>query len=124
VHQRLGDVVIENLDWADLLPRYDRPETLFYLDPPYWGSEGDYGPGLFARADFEQLAAALGKLDGKFLLSINDTPEIRALFAWAEIAEVRTTYTISRKDRSAEVPELLIGKGVELNAVDPQVRLL
>lgn len=27
----------------DFLDRYDRPETMFYLDPPYFGSEGDYG---------------------------------------------------------------------------------
>lgn len=124
VHVRLGDVVIENLDWADLLPRYDRPGTLFYLDPPYWGSEGDYGPDVFSRSDFEELAGALAVMEGMFLLSINDTPEIRALFAWAEIAEVTTTYTIGRKDRGAEIPELLIAKGVCLGAVDPQVRLL
>jgi len=75
LHDRLAGVVIENLDWADFLPRYDRPGTLFYLDPPYLGSESDYGSGLFVRADFERLAAALAALEGRFLLSINDAPE-------------------------------------------------
>jgi hypothetical protein len=42
-HERLTGVVIEHLPWSDFITRYDRPGTLFYLDPPYYGSEGDYG---------------------------------------------------------------------------------
>jgi DNA adenine methylase len=37
--------VIECLPWSDFVARYDSPTTLFYLDPPYWGSETDYGAG-------------------------------------------------------------------------------
>jgi len=40
--------------------RYDRPGTLFYLDPPYHGSEADYGRELFGRADFELAEQRLG----------------------------------------------------------------
>lgn len=32
---RLRGVIIENLDYRELLKRYDRPDTLFYFDPPY-----------------------------------------------------------------------------------------
>lgn len=52
------------------------------------------------------------------LVSINDTPEIRAAFAWAEIREVETRYHIS--GNSQVVRELLIGRGVDLDAVEPQ----
>jgi DNA adenine methylase len=52
LHERLAGVIIERLPWRAFLARYDTPETLFYLDPPYYGSEGDYGPGLFSPADF------------------------------------------------------------------------
>lgn len=48
-HDRLDGVVFECLDWADLIARYDSPGTLFYLDPPYFGGEDDYGKGLFDR---------------------------------------------------------------------------
>lgn len=58
VHERLAGVMIECLPWQELLRRYDRPETLFYLDPPYWDCETDYGAGMFSRSDFEALAEA------------------------------------------------------------------
>lgn len=96
LHTRLAGVVIECLDWSDFIRRYDGPETLFYLDPPYWGNEGDYGKALFGRADFARMAGQLANLQGRWILSINDVPEIRDLFAWAAIEEVTTTYTISQ----------------------------
>ncbi len=117
IHDRLSGVVIENLDWADFIPRYARPATLFYLDPPYWGSEDDYGTGLFDRGDFEKLAAALRDCDAMVLLSINDVPEVRTGFAWAQIQEVETMYGIGGPQ---VVRELLIAKGVDLAAVNPQ----
>jgi DNA adenine methylase len=94
VHARLAGVTIECLDFAEFLRRYDGPDTLFYLDPPYWGSEGDYGKALFARADFARLAEALTGLRGRFLMSINDTPEVRKLFGRFALTEVSTTYTV------------------------------
>ena len=96
LHSRLAGVVIECLDWSDFIPRYDAQGTLFYLDPPYWGNEGDYGKALFGRADFARMAGQLANLQGRWILSINDVPEIRDLFAWAAIEEVTTTYTISQ----------------------------
>jgi len=93
IHERLAGVVIERLDFEEFLRRYDRPDALFFVDPPYWGSEGDYGP-TFARADFERLAAALHRLKGRFLLTINDRPETRALFEGCSIEAVATTYSV------------------------------
>ncbi len=123
IHDRMSGVIIENLDWEDFIPKYDRAGTLFYLDPPYWGSEGDYGAGVFDRGDFESLARALEAAQGKVLLSINDAPEVRSGFAWADIEEVQTRYTIAGGDRSQMVSELLIGRGVDLAAADNQARL-
>lgn len=110
VHERLAGVVIECLPYHQLIPRYDRPETLFYVDPPYWGSEADYGPG-FAAADFARLAQLLRDLRGRFLLSLNDTPEVRALFGWAALEEVETSYSIAGARGRGQVRELLISDG-------------
>lgn len=79
LHRRLNGVIIERLDLFDCLARYDRPSTLFYIDPPYIGTEGYYGTG-WCRDDFTRLAEALHRLRGRFILSINDCTEARNLF--------------------------------------------
>jgi DNA adenine methylase len=109
LHDRLSGVIIERLPWRDFIDRYDRPETLFYLDPPYWGSEDDYGD-QFSQADFYRMGEALKALQGRFLLSVNDRPELRELFAWAKIEDVKTTYSIAGGEHSQEVSELIISK--------------
>jgi DNA adenine methylase len=108
LHTRLAGVTIECLDFGDFIRRYDGPGTMFYLDPPYWGSEGDYGKDLFSRDDFQRLADQLRGAQGRFLLSINDVPEIREMFAWARVDAVGTTYSVAGKGRNMEARELLI----------------
>ena len=110
LHSRLAGVVIECLDWSDFIPRYDSADTLFYLDPPYWGCEDDYGKAMFARADFARLAQLLAGIRGLFIMSLNDLPEVRETFAGFDLTEVRTTYTISgkRDDSAGGRAELLI----------------
>ena len=111
LHARLAGVVIECLPWADFIRRYDRPATLFYCDPPYWGCEDDYGKAMFSREDFTALSEALRGLKGRFILSINDVPKIRALFAWADIEAVETTYTVGGGKKAKKVGELIISGG-------------
>lgn len=108
-HERLAGVVIECLPWAQFVERYDRPGALFYLDPPYWGSEDDYGKGRFPRDQFEQLADRLRRIEGRFLVSLNDVPEVRRLFRGCRIEPVRTTYTLAKnQSESGAAKELLI----------------
>jgi DNA adenine methylase len=47
VHERLAGVIIECQPWQKLIDRWDRPGTLFYMDPPYYGTEHYYGRGMF-----------------------------------------------------------------------------
>lgn len=106
-HLRLARVFIENKPYAEVVKRFDKPGTLFYIDPPYWGSERDYGDGLFAREDFRRLADQLDGVKGKFLLSLNDVQGVRDTFANFRIEAVKTRYSISAKDNQA-VGEVLI----------------
>ncbi len=104
---RLSGVVIERQDFGEILRRYDRPTTLFYLDPPYWGAEHAYGRGCFGAGDFERLAAALGRLKGRFLMSLNDTAEVREIFADFRIETIETVWS-SKAVGDRAVTELLI----------------
>ncbi len=106
-HERLENVVFENLDWSEMIRRYDRPDTLFYLDPPYWGGEADYGTGMFARADFAEMAAQLAGISGRFLLSINDRPEIREIFGGFRLEPVTLKYSVA-KAGATQAQELCI----------------
>lgn len=106
-HLRLARVFIENRPYDQVIQRIDKPRTLFYIDPPYWGNEKDYGAGLFARADFARLAGLLDAVKGKFILSLNDVPGVRDTFANFKIEAVKTRYSISAK-ASQPVGEVLI----------------
>ncbi len=107
VHERLCGVLIEQMPFADCIRRYDsRPGTLFYLDPPYWGCTDDYGKDIFSEADFGVLRGLLDAIQGRFILSINDTPEVRQIFAGFEIEEVSLNYRASGKVTPAR--ELII----------------
>ena len=110
LHARLSGVSIECLDYAAFIERYDRAYTLFYLDPPYWNCEKDYGKNLFSKDDFAVMAKQLAGIKGKFIMSINDVPEIRDLFGQFYIDEVNTTYTIGSKNAAGKCGrvELLI----------------
>lgn len=112
-HRRLQGVQIESLDWAEFIERYDRPFTLFYIDPPYWGHETDYGKGIFAHDDFARMAEILRRLKGRFILSINDRPEVRETFAGFRFVEVETRYSANAK-ATRRVGELLVnGNGAD-----------
>lgn len=114
LHSRLSGVTVMNLDYAAFIDRLDKPTTLFYLDPPYYGTENDYGPGLFSRARFEEMAGQLARLKGRFLLSLNDHPEVRQIFAGFHLTEVRTTYSVGSKKTVEEASrgELIIANWV------------
>lgn len=106
-HERLAGVVIEALDWLAFVERYDRPGTLFYVDPPYWGCEDDYGKLLFDRAQFAAIAERLGRIKGRFILSINDVPEMREVFRHFELIPVDLNYSIS-SGKGTAAKELII----------------
>ena len=110
-HTRLEGVHVECLDWAEFIRRYDKPFTLFYIDPPYWGHETDYGKGLFARDDFTRMAELLRGIKGRFVLSLNDRPEVRTLFKGFKIEAVETRYSANAKS-TRRARELLISSDI------------
>ena len=108
VHLRLARVSIENHPYQKIFERFDRPDTLFYVDPPYYGCEDYYGDGIFDKNDFETLKNILTAIKGMFILSINDAAPIRELFKEFQIEKVETKYTAAGGNKAIRVSELLI----------------
>ena len=63
---------VENMDFADVIAKYDSPTTYIYLDPPYFKTENYYSNHDFDRDDHERLANVLHQVKGKFSLSYYD----------------------------------------------------
>ncbi len=104
IHERLRTVIIENLDWADCLERYDRVGTVMYLDPPYPGNKCNYAHNMRDWKDHQALAARLGTARCKWVLSSYDSPEIHQLFAPYFITPVQSSSGMNvAKDDSSRV---------------------
>ena len=94
---RLKDVIIENRDFESLISTYDRPQAIFYVDPPYVGSEMYYNKKYcsFDTDDHKRLKECLNAIKGKFILSYNDCDMVRNLYK---------DYNILGVDRNNNLP--------------------
>jgi Site-specific DNA methylase len=66
-------VVVENLDFRDVIRKYDSEKTLFYCDPPYVAERlGRYYRHNFDHKDLQDLLALLHNVRGKWVLKLTD----------------------------------------------------
>ena len=100
--ERMKSATIHNTDYLQMIKEYDSPNTFFYLDPPY--EESSKTLDEYRDINCQQLADVLSSIQGRFLLSINDSETIRALFKGFTIREVQTRYSIKKR----HVTELII----------------
>ena len=105
-HLRLAGALIEHLDWAECVTRYDREHTFYYVDPPYWETEG-YGVP-FGLEQYERLAALAKAIKGKMLISVNDHPAMRKVFAGFSRQRVAVTAQVGRAEQRSRQAELVI----------------
>jgi DNA adenine methylase len=63
---------VEQMDFEDVINKYDSESTYIYLDPPYWKTENYYSNHDFDREDHERLANVLNQTKSKFSLSYYD----------------------------------------------------
>ncbi len=104
-HLRLARTTIEHLDWQACIRRYDREQTLFYLDPPYWQT-GGYAPGVFPLEQYHAMADLARTVKGRMVISINDHPDIRKAFAGLRLKAVPFRHTVGGA-QGKEVGELI-----------------
>ncbi len=106
-HLRLaGGTTVENLSWQDCIRRYDRAHTFFYMDPPYWQTEG-YGVP-FGLEQYEEMADTMRRIKGKAMVSINDHPDIRRVFDGLEMRVLDIKYSVGNNNGAPETSHELV----------------
>lgn len=105
LHKRLDQVVIENLDFAELITRYDRPTSFFYCDPPYTSGYTYENSKQFSH---ERLREVLGLVKGRWMLSYDDRPEVHRLYEGYHIKRVSRVKGINRKEGPSDYAEVII----------------
>lgn len=96
--QRLSGTYVENLPWLECVERYDRAHTFHYMDPPYWKTAG-YGVD-FSFENYERMADFMRRSKGKVMVSINNHPDIRRVFAGFHLETVDIRYTTANQRQS------------------------
>lgn len=99
--ERLRGVYIEDKDFPYILDWWDSPRTVFYLDPPYFGTEGYYAGGMFPEWRHYELADHLARIKGKAVVSYYPHPKLAELYP--EDRWHRATFRV-RKNQQKTVP--------------------
>lgn len=107
-YERIKTVVIENLSFEKCIPKYDKEDTFFYLDPPYRNTK-EYATGKFTDEQYSLLADLCKNIKGKFLMTINDDEYIRELFKDFNIITQDVYYSVCKTENGRKsFKELII----------------
>lgn len=101
--KRLDMVTVENLDYRECIAKYDHANNFFYLDPPY-----THGHVYANSKDFShnELREVLAGMKGRWLLSYDDSTEVRELYSRYTIVPVVRKQGI--QDPAKDYREVLI----------------
>jgi DNA adenine methylase len=119
IHDRLKTVLVENLDWRQLVDRYDDPRTVMYLDPPYPDNNCNYQHNMRRIEEHKELADWMRTAKSKLILTCYNKPEIRALYSDFHIMEINFAAGMISKGGERLNKELIVanfklGKELEL----------
>lgn len=79
--------------------------VFIFCDPPYDGIDNLYYHSQF---DHKRLSRLLKKCPHKFMLTYNNTENIRSLYKWANIREFKAIYGENQKGKAKQATELII----------------
>lgn len=94
-HSRLKNTWIENIDYKEVIKRFDKKNTFIFLDPPYYKTCNEtykYGENI----NFVELKELLEGIESKWLLTVNDVEYTREVFKDFYIKETSVNYSISK----------------------------
>jgi DNA adenine methylase len=102
--------VVENLDFEEVIKKYDGEKTYFYCDPPYFLTEKYYANHDFGIETHERLAKTLQKIDGRFSMSYYDFPQLSEWFSKNKYTWASKEFSKAAMAKSGKAQT----KGVEL----------
>ncbi|MDD7793678.1 DNA adenine methylase [Clostridium sp. 'White wine YQ'] len=107
IKDRLRNTYVENLSFEKIIDKYDRENTFFFADPPYFDLTG-YG-NEFGEKEHLMLRDRLASIKGKFLLTINDHEKVREWYKGFNLKEVEVHYSVSKEKKARKgYKELII----------------
>ena len=107
---RLHKVSLEQRDFAEVIARYDSPQTFFYLDPPYVSFQPNDRYKPLSEETRISLFEKLSQIQGRFLMSFDDHPEVRKLskLHGFKVKKVDVVYTLNGSSPRRAFPEVLV----------------
>jgi DNA adenine methylase len=120
IHRRFVTVVVDKQDAVRCVEQWSTPSTLFYVDPPYVGTESYYQGG-FGLDDHKRLANALNRSDARVVLSYYPTPLVDKLYPpekWHRTADE------THQTASGNAPRDPNGKAQKLKACAKRTELI
>jgi len=119
--ERFKEVIIENLDFKQVIKQYDGEDTLFYVDPPYMfskklhtkSSDRDYYGTGWGWTKHVELADMLKNIRGKFVLSYYPYSDVYTLYPQKDFhyetkEVVRFSVKVNKGFSKPKATELLI----------------
>lgn len=98
IKDRMRNTFVENLNFENIIEKYDRDHTFFFCDPPYFKTTG-YG-NIFGEKEHLLLRNKLKNIKGKFLLTLNDHPKVREWYKDFNFKEVEVIYSVSKEAKA------------------------
>jgi DNA adenine methylase len=99
---------VENMDFQEVVEKYDSPTTYFYMDPPYYKTEDYYSNHIFTIDTHQRLATCLQNTEGRFSLSYYDFPQLSEWFPkdqyhWEQKDFSKAASTKKEKTKGTEI---------------------
>lgn len=113
IRKKIDKIEVYNLSYDEIIPKFDKEDTLFYIDPPYYGREHFYGFHQFTVKDHEKLANIIKKMKGYAVVSYYRLPEIESLYPeneyiYEEKEYKRSSSSVKKGSKKNKTTELLI----------------
>jgi DNA adenine methylase len=108
--------VVENMDFEDVIKKYDSPTTYFYCDPPYYKTEDYYANHQFGIETHERLANCLKSIEGRFSLSYYDFSQLSEWFPkeeyiWESKSFAKAAMAKAGKEQTKGIELLIMNYG-------------